>query len=311
MPNGGFDRIKALARRGDDVRQAAAALGWSSERLVKLLRERKTAARAWDRGALLYHVGRLADIPATVSEAAGDLGMEVDAFRNLLESDPEVGGVWKRSQLRRRRRVMAALWRAAKDGGLGAAKTILARLEDVGEPESRVDPQAVRPQEVLAFLPVSKQTLYQWKRGGAPCNSDGSFSVPDLWKWDRERCKASGGSGGSDTDEALKRERLEKLRLENSATRGELIPRERVMGTLLAYARIVSTLFRRKARQWSKLCKGLSSEQIHAILAPEMDSALREMIDQPRDMKLTDGESERFRQLLNDIAERHRQEDGK
>ena len=55
--------------------------------------------------------------------------------------------------------------------------------------QPELNPHCVKARELCALLGCNQQQPSRWVREGAPRNSDGSFSVPDMHKWLIERAK--------------------------------------------------------------------------------------------------------------------------
>jgi hypothetical protein len=302
-----IDRLRGLARRGVTLERAAAELGRTTADLAELIEGKAKVRSAWDRGRLLHQVARLAEIPASVEEAASDLGMGADELAAMIApgGDPEIREIWTSRQIKHRRSAMAALRRSARRGSVSASRELLGRLAELPSGAAEVNWQSIPWQTFLAELsPVSKQSLYAWARDhGMPRNADGSMHLRAwiAWYGDYREARGVEKGGGSTAESEYERERVRKLKLANDLHEGLLVEREQVIRGLVARAYAYAGIADRAAT-WAQVCQGKPAGAMREYLEGELRNHLRSVAVDPPRLKLS-GEQERtLRRLLASVA---------
>ncbi len=285
-------RLRELSKAGADVAGAEKAMRVRAGSLEGLLKTRKRAAAAWRRGRRLFEVEGMARTGCTRPAAAGALEISEAAFERELTEDAEMGGVWLAGQAEYRRRFREMLHTEAEKGSVAAIREIVAAMEAETKgtrPAGEPDPAAVTLGFLAKALNTTRQTLHNWGKEDNPLprNPDGTYPLPAaLAWWHRRAMSAETGGEKGDRDEMLKAEKIEKLRLENAARRGELLDRRLVAAGVVARAQqVVSWLEGRSASLTSRI-QGQPPKRMMATLDGDFAELRRTMMRPPEWLRL-------------------------
>jgi len=151
------------------------------------------------------------------------------------------------------------------------------KVEPEPEPEQIVTTRA----ELANLLGVNTRTVAEWLNdpdfpgtAGQPGRANGYFPVGKIREWMSARPQYEDES--SELNSALKRERLEKLRLENSETAGRLIDRAAVEGWVARKA----ALARQKLATLEPIVMQSLPTDIDSRVRAQLATDLRGIIDQ-------------------------------
>ena len=269
--------------------------------LGRLMAKRVTFRRAWERGRLVYNVGR-ATAGAPIEEAAASLEMSVEQFRAVLRDDPELADARRQGRVEFLRRVYAGLAEQAQEGKVGAAREILSRLGREMDDRPPVNFSALRVSQAAEALGVTRQTIHAWATAGAPQNGDRTYHLPRLIEWRARQLAAAGaeptGGDRAATEHDLSRERLERLRLENAARRGEMLERDRVVAGLVMRAARLKAWAENKPESLMRDLQGLPPAAMAERIELEVETLLRGQMSVPEWLELPPAAAGLFERLL-------------
>jgi len=300
------DRMRALAKSGLTVEQAEAELKLSPGVLGALLAERKKAGAAWRRGETLFILGDLAVKGSSPAEVAAALEITEADLQKKLTTDPELASIWSRGRAAIRRDIRQALLDAAKNGKIGPIERLLTELAEV-QPDG-FDVHAVSQKQIVEVFGVTRGTVHNWGREDPPMprNADGTYPLPEVVKWWHlfQLTKTGGTHSKNDSQELLRQERRESIRLANAQKRGELLNRREVMLGMIGRVQIVATAMAAKPAVWAPMFQGKPAAAIREILEEEIPLVLREMTDRKVELKLTGEEQDIFNKLIRKLVDR-------
>jgi len=151
------------------------------------------------------------------------------------------------------------------------------RVEPEQAPEQIVTTRA----ELAQLLGVNTRTVGEWLndpdfpgQSGQPGRANGYFPVEKIRQWMASRPQYEDES--SELNSALKRERLEKLRLENAETAGRLIDRAAVEGWVARKA----ALARQKLATLEPIVMGALPPEVDARVKTQLAADVRSIVDQ-------------------------------
>jgi len=279
-------RLKALAAAGADLAAAAEALaGVPRIGLAAAMERRPGWAAAWRRGRLLYELGEASAL-ASIEETASTLEMDAGELRRLIASDGEVAEARRRARVRVLAAAKVGLVQQAEGGSVQAVRELLARVEAgaAGGAGEREQMTALATDRTAEAMGVSRQTIHAWAtrpEHPAPRNGDGSYHLPRLIEWRvaevAGRSDAGPGSRAR-SEEAIRQERLEKLRMENERERGELVRRDEHLGRVVAIGAAIVAACEGQAEAIAAQVEGLgasaAAEAIEAALGRVREAAL-------------------------------------
>ena len=149
------------------------------------------------------------------------------------------------------------------------------------EPEPIPEQIATTRAELALLLNVNTRTVAEWLNdpdfpghAGQPGRANGYFPVDKIRAWMAARPQYEDES--SELNSALKRERLEKLRLENAETAGRLIDRAAVEGWVARKA----ALARQKLATLEPIVMGSLPPEVDARVKAQLAADVRGIIDQ-------------------------------
>ena len=307
--------LRSLSANGGSMAEVAAGLGTSADALNKAIGGSKNLAVAWDRGRLLYGVGP-ASYGASIEETAAALGMSAAELRGLLAADTELRDHRRQLQLRLLRSATAALISEAvpaktddgprKAPNIAALRELLGRISADVAGEKRVpDFSALPVGQATVALGTTRETLSQWTKKGAPRNADRSVNLPAVIKWREGQlgARAARGGGGASTEEQLRRERIEKLRIENEAKRGQLLPRGDVILGLLARHQVLRRAAYSRPAVLAEVLQGQPAAKIRQSVEKEFADVLREIIGMPLELQLSKQQQAVLHELEVELSE--------
>jgi hypothetical protein len=151
------------------------------------------------------------------------------------------------------------------------------KVEAEPEPDQIVTTRA----ELASVLGVNIRTVAEWLNdsdfpghAGQPGRANGYFPIEKIRTWMASRPQYEDES--SELNSALKRERLEKLRLENAETAGRLIDRAAVEGWVARKA----ALARQKLATLEPIVMGSIPPDIDPRVKAQLAADVRSIIDQ-------------------------------
>jgi hypothetical protein len=149
------------------------------------------------------------------------------------------------------------------------------------EPEPQPEQVVTTRAELAQVLGVNTRTVAEWLndpdfpgQAGQPGRANGYFPVEKIRAWMAARPQYEDES--SELNSALKRERLEKLRLENAETAGRLIDRAAVEGWVARKA----ALARQRLATLEPIVMGSLPPEIDARVKAQLAVDVRSIIDQ-------------------------------
>lgn len=269
---------------------AADAVAGLKRNLAKLLgspRHPRLKA-AFQRGQFLRNLRGLAGVVATVSEAAGKLGLaNGEALREILDTDAEAADIWGQTRLDTILDARAALLAAAKDGNTTAIRTVENYLREEKQASGGgADLDHLTQKDICELLAVTRVTLADWQKGHRmPRNADRSYNLSAVIGWyaDFLKSKASGPAPPADT---LRDMKAEKMRLEVRRQKGELLDRVEVVGGFVARWQMLVGAFTYKRRELAMMLHGQTADGIEQILGRFFEDRQAELLEVPEFLRL-------------------------
>lgn len=315
-------RVRGAALVHDTIAEAAAALDVDPP-LDQCLTAHPALQDAWERGQFLRRLGELASVPATVSEAAKDLGIDPRELRRLLDTDRIARDLWDERRFRLRIEGKRALVELVKGGQVSA--TGIARIERVLNENLGIEPQKapgtdltrVPQKDLVDLLGVSRVTLHDWYLNkGLPRNGDGSYNLRDVVPWWRryieDKIITSGPKvslpGGETPTQRIKRRRIE---LEVAEVEGRLWRREDVIDHWIGLAQIAAnTLSRQTAIEHGHQLAGRTAEEVTRALEKLFARLRRDLASPPRTVILPEAVRPLYTELVATLQTIEKESEG-
>lgn len=260
-----------------------------SRRLSEVFRKYPQLRKAWDRGRFLRNLRDLARTGASITQAAKKLGLASGrVLRTMIDEDEEVGDLWEQTRLQIFIEIKSALIETAKDGKADAVRAVESFLLDEKE-RPLFDPAHITIIQLTEITGKTRQTIHEWRtKFGLPRNTDKTFDLSVFLAWFEEFLlkKASVGKESTIVLDPLKTMKAEKLKVELASHRNELLDREEVICSLIAWAQHIVTFCERGVEELSRLCCNQPREKIAEIARGFFRDLHSETARVPKELRL-------------------------
>ena len=277
--------------------------------LTQLLAKHKTLNNAWLRGRFLRNLRNLAAVGADHAEAADRLGMDgAAALGDLLAGDREAEDIWPQSKKDALIKLKASLMKSAMDGNQAAIKA----MQDVIKSEQvkqagDADFRRVTHKQMIELLGRHKTTLHYWRTScGLPTNEDGTYDLSIFLAWYRnyfegKATRKTTADAGLELD-PLKRAKAQRLEIEISKHRSQLLDRDEVIGGLLARHQILISWANHRPDDLGRLCQGQKAERITKIIKKAIDELRKNLCNVPAELQLPTKAEKQLQKLLKGLG---------
>ena len=261
--------VRKLALRCEDVAAADSETRTRSP-LALILRRFPRLKKAWDRGRFLRRVRDLASQAPSIAQAASHLGFSEQRFQELLNEDMEVADIWKEEQLKLYVETRRQVFELAQNDAPWAKKCVYDLITTHPEAglKANILEIGITTDQLAKLTKKSIQTIYNWvNKFGLPRKANKTFDLSIFLAWYEEFLlkKLSGGDAAVISLDPLKTIKAEKLRVELARHQNELLERQEVICSLVAWAQHIVSFCDRGNEELSRLCIGQPREKIKEI----------------------------------------------
>lgn len=257
-------------------------------------------ARAWERGQFLRNLEGLAGVVETVTEAAGKLKLSSGReLRDILDNDSEAADIWDQKRLDTKIRTRQGLLKAVEDGNQQAIRVVENYLrDDQRATAAGPDLKKLIQRQIAELFDVTRITVKNWvDRHGCPQNIDGSYDLGAVIKWHTNYQQRQHG-GHVEPADKLRDLKAERMALQLSEEKGELLNREEVIAGLLARWQNIVGAFRYKRRELASMCHNQTVEGIEDILGRFFAELQGKQLELPDFLKLPENAGKLLQQLF-------------
>jgi len=292
--------VKLLALECESITEADTKIN-VSEHMDELFSKFPKIKLAWDEGRFLRNLQQLAATAVTIAEAEQSLGLEEGKLTEKLSCDAAIADIWNTARIECIVGIKNALVSQAKNGKPSAAK----HIEGILKRElitGSADIRSISTNQLIELTGKTRQTIHDWyTKQGLPRNSDKSFDLCQFFRWfeDFNIKKITAGPGQS--LDPLKTIKAQKLEVELSKQRGQLLPRDIVLAGQLARQQTLVNSFSRKGEDLAMLCHGLPTSKIAEILSRFFEDVRRQQCQLPEELQLPDDAAKKFGELLEEL----------
>jgi hypothetical protein len=297
--------VRRLGLECENMTEADAATR-TRRSLSSLLRKYPQLRTAWDRGRFLRNLRGLARTGASVSEAAKKFGFangRVLQTQTMLDEDEEVGDLWKQTQLELSIEIKSAIIDAAKEGKADAVRAVENFLLDEKE-QPGTDLTRISILQLVELTGRARQTIHDWyTKFGLPRNADKTFDLSIFLAWFEEFLlkKAAVEKGPAVALDPLKAMKAEKLKVELARHRNEILDRNAVMISLVAWAQHIVSFCDRGNVELSRLCVGQPRDKIIEIHKRFFQDLHAETARVPKELNLPEDKEKELVAFMNSL----------
>lgn len=202
----------------------------------------------------------------SIAQAAGRLGLSEQAFQEMLDSDLEVGDIWKEEQLKLYVETRRQVFDLAADNVPWAIKIIYNLMTEHADAGMKTEVN-VNTNQLARLTGKSSRTVYNWHtKFGLPRNADKTFNLRIFLLWYEEfLIKKAGGNVSITPLDPLKAIKAERIKVELAKHRKELVNRDEVIVGQIAWFHHIIGCFERGIEELTRLCYGQPREKIKEI----------------------------------------------
>jgi hypothetical protein len=295
--------VRRLGLECENMTEADAAIR-TRRSLPSLLRKYPQLRKAWDRGRFLRNLRGLARTGASVSEAAKKFGFANGrVLQTMLDEDEEVGDLWKQTQLELSIEIKSAIIDAAKEGKADAVRAVENFLLDEKE-QPGTDLTRISILQLVELTGRARQTIHDWyTKFGLPRNADKTFDLSIFLAWFEEFLlkKAAVEKGPAVALDPLKAMKAEKLKVELARHRNEILDRNAVMISLVAWAQHIVSFCDRGNVELSRLCVGQPRDKIIEIHKRFFQDLHAETARVPKELNLPEDKEKELVAFMNSL----------
>jgi len=295
--------IRRLGLECETRTEADAAVS-TRRTLAELFRKYPELRKAWDRGRFLRNLRDMARTGVSISNAAKKLGFaNGQVLRTMIDEDEEVGDLWNQTKLEIDIDIRSSIIEAAKDGKADAIRAVESFLLDERE-QPEFDPSRITILQLSEITGKARTTILEWhKKFGMPRNTDKTFDMGVVWAWREEFLlkKAPEGKEQAVILDPLKAMKAEKLRAELARHRNEVLDRNEVMISLVAWAQHIVSFCERGNVELSRLCVGQPREKIIEIHKRFFQDLHAETARVPKELHLPDDKEKELVAFMNSL----------
>ncbi len=295
--------IRRLGLECDNLTEADAAIK-KRKSLKEIFKKHPQLREAWDRGRFLRNLRDLARTGASVPEAAKRLGFaSARGLQAMLDEDVEVADLWDQTQLGIRLEIKTAVIEAAREGKPDAVRAVESFLLDEKE-RAGSDLSRITILQLTEITGRTRQTIHDWfTKFGMPRNADKTFDLSIFLAWfEGFLLKGSEKEEGPEIHlDPLKQMKAEKLRVELARHRNEVLDRNEVMISLVAWAQHIVSFCDRGNVELSRLCVGQPREKVIEIHKRFFQDLHAETARVPKELHLPDDKEKELVAFLNSL----------
>ncbi len=295
--------IRRLGLECDNLTEADAAIK-KRKSLKEIFKKHPQLREAWDRGRFLRNLRDLARTGASVPEAAKRLGFaSARGLQAMLDEDVEVADLWDQTQLGIRLEIKTAVIEAAREGKPDAVRAVESFLLDEKE-RAGSDLSRITILQLTEITGRTRQTIHDWfTKFGMPRNVDKTFDLSIFLAWfEGFLLKGSAKAEGPEIHlDPLKQMKAEKLRVELARHRNEVLDRNEVMISLVAWAQHIVSFCDRGNVELSRLCVGQPREKIIEIHKRFFQDLHAETARVPKELHLPDDKEKELVAFMNSL----------
>ena len=298
--------IRRLGLEYDNLTEADAAIK-KRKSLKEIFKKHPQLRQAWDRGRFLRNLRDLVRTGASVSEAAKKLGFaSARGLQAMLDEDVEVADLWDQTQLGITLEIKQAIIEAAKEGKADAVRAVESFLLDEKE-RLGSDLSHITILQLTELTGRARQTIHEWyTKFGLPRNADKTFDLSIFLAWFEEFLlkKVAVGKESAVVLDPLKAMKAEKLKVELARHRNEILDRNEVMISLVAWAQHIVSFCDRGNVELSRLCVGQPREKIIEIHKRFFQDLHAETARIPKELHLPDDKEKELVAFLQKLKPR-------
>lgn len=263
--------------------------------------KKKIGLEAWRKGRMLRELGELAERPVTMGEAEIKLELKTGELKELINKDEEVRDIWRKKRLEIFLNIKDSLYESAKAGKMQAIKTIERLLTNEIGSLTSFDMHRITIKQMQQMTGKNRQTIYNWHtRYGLQRNSDGTFDLPVFIAW-LENFSVKKNITNQNID-PLRQLKIERLKNDMEQEKGKLIERPVVMaGIITRHQKLLWSMSETRRKQLAAAVKNQPETAIDEILENFFSDILKEQLQLPESLRLTETQQQRFRQLLSEL----------
>ena len=257
--------VRRLGLECENLAEADSAIRTRSP-LTLILKRYPQLRQAWDRGRFLRRLRGMASQAPSIAQAAGRLGLSEQAFQEMLDSDLEVGDIWKEEQLKLYVETRRQVFDLAADNVPWAIKIIYNLMTEHADAGMKTEVN-VNTNQLARLTGKSSRTVYNWHtKFGLPRNADKTFNLRIFLLWYEEfLIKKAGGNVSTTPLDPLKAIKAERIKVELAKHRKELVNRDEVIVGQIAWFHHIIGCFERGIEELTRLCYGQPREKIKEI----------------------------------------------
>ncbi len=272
--------------------------------LAEIFRKHPQLRKAWDRGRFLRNLRIMARTATSITDAAKKLGLASgQVLRSMIDEDQEVGDLWNQTRIGVYDEIRTAIVEAAKEGKPDAYRIVESSLQDEKE-RPEFDPSRITKLQLVEITGKTKRTITTWlDKFGLPRNADKTFDLGMIWAWYEEFLlkKAPAGKEPAVILDPLKAMKAEKLRVELARHRNEVLDRNEVMISLVAWAQHIVSFCDRGNVELSRLCVGQPREKIIEIHKRFFQDLHADTARVPKELHLPDDKEKELVAFMNSL----------
>ena len=295
--------VRRLGLECENLTEADAAIR-TRKSLAEIFKKHTVLKDAWDRGRFLRNLRGLARNGASVSEAAKRLGFaSARGMQAMLDEDVEVADLWDQTQLGITLEIKQAIIEAAREGKPDAVRAVESFLQDE-KARAGADLSRISILQLTEITGRSRQTIHEWfTKFGMPRNVDKTFDLSIFLAWFEEfLLRGSEKMEGPEIQlDPLKAMKAEKLRVELARHRNEILDRNEVMISLVAWAQHIVSFCERGNVELSRLCVGQPREKIIEIHKRFFQDLHAETARVPKELHLPDDKEKELVAFMNSL----------
>jgi len=300
--------MQSLAFTYGTMIEAQNSLPTTGIALAEMIQRHDKLAEAWHRGQFLRNVRNLASVPVSLDEAAKRLNLNgPDDLRRMLETDAEVGDLWRQSRQEAFIKIKLALVKTAFEGNQTAIRTVENLLRAEMEYKISSGPQRLRITDIANLTGQLRGTVHNWvSRYQMPLGTDKTIELKDFVRWfetfTSEKAAAKNG-GKKDQSNRLHQVKAEQIEMEIKRRRHELLDRDEVMAGIVARHQLLVNSLKQKAPQIAQLCQGQKPERVIKIISDALADICRELCQIPAQLRLPESVARAYQNVLEMLNE--------
>lgn len=287
--------IKLAATAGKSVAEIEKSLKIAD--FNKLLDLNPELKAAFERGRFLRNIAEFGGKNYTIPEAGGELGLKSGELDKIFATDFEAADIWNQSRLQTLLAIKSK-WLEMVGMASPAALKQLEKLMSRGIVQPAADLTHITSKQLQELTRRSRQTVeYEWpKTHGLVRNSDATYNLYVFFPWFEEFVvRTRIGTSPKQSESAATAEKARKYKMENDERQGRLLPRDKVIAGLTA--RMQTTL-----RIFYKALIEQKDPYIKQTLERAFEEIRRELAAVPPELKLSEEQTEKMKELLNDVS---------